>query len=966
MGMARVSSRTDPGEAQAAERLLAIVRETVAELHPQQRLHKPVSLDTALDKELGLDSLTRVELFSRIERQFDVALPERLFAEAETARDLLRAVLRAKPLLATGRAPDIERLVLPAAEAAPDSATTLLETLDWHVQTHPDRPHIRHYVDEGEGETLSYRRLEEGAIAVAAGLQQLGLSPGEPIGLMLPTGADYFFAFWGILLAGGVPAPMYPPPRPAHLEEHLRRQAGILTNCRASILITMPEAKRLSRLLRAQVETLRHVVSVRELAASSAAFQRPRVGGEAIALLQYTSGSTGNPKGVVLTHANLLANIRAMGQAVDVRADDVFVSWLPLYHDMGLIGAWLGSLYFALPLVIMPPLSFLTRPQRWLWAIHRYRGTLSSAPNFGYELCLRRLEDRDIEGLDLSCWRVAFNGAEAVIPQTVERFAERFRSYGFRPGSLMPVYGLAESSVGLAFPPVGRGALIDRIRRDAFTRTGRAIPADEADSNTLRFVACGPPLPGHQIRVVDEADREVPERVQGHVQFQGPSATGGYYRNQPETRVLFHGDWLDTGDLGYMVGGELYVTGRAKDIIIRAGRNIYPHEVEQAVGAIKGVRRDGVAVFGSPDPASGTERVVVLAETRVRSPDQRESLRLCINGVVSELIGEPPDDVVLAPPNTVPKTSSGKIRRTACRALYERGLIGKPKRKVWWQIARLSLAGLAPLGRRAARSLGEWFFASYAWGVFGLLAPIIWTAVMTLPSFAWRWRIMRGGIRLLRGATRTPLIVQGLDNLPPERKPLVLVANHASYLDGYALIAALPRPLTFIAKEEFARDPLLGEALRRIDTEFVERFDPEKGVSDTRRLARRLLEGHTLMFFAEGTFTRVPGLRPFHLGAFVAAVESGAPVVPVALRGTRSMLRSDSWFPRRGAIHITIGGPLDAAAFRNAVGGDVWKAALRVRDEARAHIVRHCGEPDLAQEAGGSSRNPGVGKMVSE
>jgi len=958
MGVARVSSRTDPNEAQAAERLLAIVRDTVAELHPQQRLHKPLSLDTALDKELGLDSLTRVELLSRIERRFDVALPERLFAEAETPRDLLRALLRAKPLLAPGLAPEIGGPVLPAAEAAPVSAATLLETLDWHVQVHPDRPHIRRYADEGEGETLSYRRLHEGARAVAAGLQQLGLSPGQPIALMLPTGSDYFFAFWGILLAGGVPAPMYPPPRLAHLEEHLRRQAGILANCRAPILITMPEAKRLSRLLRAQVETLRHVVSVQELAASSAALLTPQVGAEDIALLQYTSGSTGNPKGVVLTHANLLANIRAMGQAVDVRADDVFVSWLPLYHDMGLIGAWLGSLYFALPLVIMPPLSFLTRPQRWLWAIHRYRGTLSSAPNFGYELCLRRLEDRDIEGLDLSSWRVAFNGAEAVIPQTVERFAERFCSYGFKPGSMMPVYGLAESSVGLAFPPIGRGALIDSIRRDDFTRTGRAIPADEADSTALRFVACGLPLPGHQIRVVDAADREVPERVQGHVQFRGASATRGYYRNQPETRALFHVDWLDTGDLGYMVRGELYVTGRAKDIIIRAGRNIYPHEVEQAVGGIEGVRRDGVAVFGSPDPASGTERVIVLAETRARSPDHREALRLSINGVVTDLIGEPPDEVVLAPPNTVLKTSSGKIRRPACRALYERGLIGKPKRKVWWQIARMSLAGLGPLGRRAARNLGEWFFASYAWAMFGLVIPIIWAAVMTLPSFAWRWRIMRGGIRLLRYTTRTPLAVQGLGNLPPEGRPVVLVANHASYLDGYALIAALPRPLTFIAKAEFARDPLLGEALRRIGTEFVERFEAEKGVDDTRRLTRRLVEGRSLVFFAEGTFTRIPGLQPFHLGAFMAAVESGALVVPVALRGTRSMLRADSWFPRRGAIHITIGKPLDSAVFREAVGGDVWKAALRIRDEARAHIVRHCGEPDLAQEAGVNSRNP--------
>ncbi len=207
-----------------------------------------------------------------------------------------------------------------------------------------------------------------------------------------------------------------------------------------------------------------------------------------IALLQYTSGSTGNPKGVILTHANLLANIRTMGETIGATSNDLFVSWMPLYHDMGLIGAWLGSLYYALPLAVMSPLTFLTRPERWLWAIHRHRATLSGAPNFGYELCLRRIQDRDIEGLDLGSWRTAFNGAEPVSPDTIERFHERFARYGFRRETMYPVYGLAESSVGLAFPPLGRAPRIDRIDRETFMREGRAVPAPADDATALRRI----------------------------------------------------------------------------------------------------------------------------------------------------------------------------------------------------------------------------------------------------------------------------------------------------------------------------------------------------------------------------------------------------------------------------------------------------------------------------------------------
>ncbi|HSG11055.1 MAG TPA: AMP-binding protein, partial [Gammaproteobacteria bacterium] len=543
-------------------RLLDIIQQLVVELHPRRPPSARLTLDSALDRDLGFDSLSRVELLLRIERTFGVSLPEQLTMTVETPRDLLRAVL-------SGHAPARQVAVAPVGIVTPGKVTdvpveaaTLLDMLNWHVHNNPQRPHIFLYGENNEPETITYAALFDGALAIAAGLHAHELQPGQSVALMLPTGRDYLFSFFGILMAGGIPVPIYPPARASQLEEHLRRHAGILGNANAVFLITVPEARTVAQLLKAQVEVLRSVITPGELAAHGTAVTVPVVRAGDIAMLQYTSGSTGAPKGVVLTHADLLANIRARGEVVLVDSTDVFVSWLPLYHDMGLIGAWLGSLYYAMTLVLMSPLTFLVHPQRWLWAIHHHRGTLSAAPNFAFELCLGKLADSDIKGLDLDSWRMAFNGAEPVSPNTIRRFSQRFARYGFRTETMAPVYGLAEAAVGLAFPPPGRIPPIDRIQRDAFESSGDAVPADAVDARALEFVACGQPLPGYQIRIVDPSGRELPERQEGRLEFRGPSATSGYFRNPDATRNLFDGDWLDSGDLAYIVGGDIYLTRR--------------------------------------------------------------------------------------------------------------------------------------------------------------------------------------------------------------------------------------------------------------------------------------------------------------------------------------------------------------------------------------------------------------------
>lgn len=934
-----------------ANTLLTLIEDLVTELHADKTLSFVLSLESSLDDDLGLDSLARVELISRIEQHFNVTLPQRDFAEAESPGDLLRSIINAQGHKKTFSARQVIQRAVGKVGELPHHAATLVEVLEWHLQHNPERLHINVLDDDNEVQGLTYRQLWQGAQQVAAGLQQSGVQSGDTVAIMLPTGRDYFFSFFGILLTGAVPVPIYPPVRRSQLEDHLHRHGGILNNCVATVLITMPEAKVVARLLKSQVPSLREVVTVNDLSSVSSPYIRPAISPDDIAFLQYTSGSTGNPKGVVLTHTNLLANIRAMGEAVAATPDDVFVSWLPLYHDMGLIGAWLGSMYFAMLLVVMSPLSFLSRPERWLWAIHQYRGSLSASPNFGFEFCLLRLEDEAIAGLDLSSWRLAFNGAEPVSADSINGFIHRFQAFGFKAETMMPVYGLAESSVGLAFPPLHRKPLIDRIKRDEFSQHGQAIPAEPTDKTALQFVACGRALPGHQIRIVDIDGKDLPERRQGSLLFRGPSVTSGYYRNPEATQTLFAGDWMNSGDLAYIAEGDVFITGRNKDVIIRAGRNVYPPEVEEAVGNLDGIRKGCVVAFAARDRHFSTERLVIVAETRITDQKIQQTLKNQINQISSDLIGLPADEVVIAPPHTVLKTSSGKVRRSACRDLYEQGQLGQAPRSFWLQVMRTAAKSVLPLARRLLHEFGRRVYAVYVWTLFLILTGASWLAVMLLPTLKWRWRAAHGLARLLFFAAGIKIAVHGLDNLPPESQVSVYVANHSSYLDSFAVVAAIPRNFSFIAKHELSQKFFTSAALKRIDTKFVERFDKLRSVRDARDIASTEHLAQSLFFYPEGTFTRVTGLRNFHMGAFVTAATTGMQVVPIAIHGTRSVLRPGTWMPRRGEITFTVGKGITPAAEVVAGSGDSWTAAVNIREAAHRHILAHCGEVDLSYKS---------------
>jgi fatty-acyl-CoA synthase len=946
---------------------LASVRQLLVELGAARGLEELAARGAAahLERELGLGSLERVELMVRLGNVTGTRLADRVMAEAETVQDLFDALLHNNPSVDSAPASRgaIEVASLRTARASANAALeekirgaeSLTEILRLRGVAEPAREHIHLYGEGDELETIAFGELYGRASNVARELRRRGLEPGQTVAIMLPTCAEFFYTFAGILLAGGIPVPIYPPFRANRIAEYATRQSGILRNAESRFLITFKQAEGLARLLQPGVPSLREVLNAERLADAPAhevpdspnkwrpvEFLAHHARSEDIAFLQYTSGSTGDPKGVTLTHANLLANIRSIMAGVELDANDVAVSWLPLYHDMGLIGAWLVPLVTGVPLVVMSPLGFLSRPERWLRAIHAHRGTISPAPNFAYELCVRKIADKDIEGLDLSSWRAAFNGAEPVSADTVERFATRFEKYGFRREALLPVYGLAEATLGVAAAKFG-GYRVDHIDRRRFESEGRAVPA--ARGATLDFVSAGKPLPDVEVRIVASDGQDRGERREGRLWLRSPAATSGYYRNPDATRELIREPgWLDSGDLAYLADGEIYITGRAKDLIIKAGRNMYPHEIEAVAGRVAGVRTGCVVAFGAPDARSGTERLVVAAEVRHFAEAGRISAD--ITQAVNDAMGVPPDVVELIPPQSIPKTSSGKLRRSETRRLYLDGKLGKRAEPTWMQIGRLALRTAGPrtwaLVKRAATRAMEIVYGVYALAIFAAIVIPMWLGT----ALTWNRQL---AARMLRAGTRAMLFLAGIGvrvaggELAYEATmsgPRIFAPNHSSYVDILVTMAFLPAAVRFVVKGEVLDMPFFGTMIRRSGQLTFDRSDPQARVRQAEAVNAALERGESVAIYPEGTFTAEAGLRPFQLGAFKAAVDSGRPICPVAVRGARRILRDGTYLPRPGSVTLTFG-PL---IFPNTSSGDDWREIVRLRDEAREAIAKNSGE----------------------
>jgi acyl-CoA synthetase (AMP-forming)/AMP-acid ligase II len=533
------------------------------------------------------------------------------------------------------------------------------------------------FVDRDERERfLSWREIRRRAVEAAGAVQAAGVAPGDRVALVHPTGPEFFSAFFGTLLAGAVPVPLYPPVRAGRLDEYHRRTGRMLRAVRARLVLAEP---RVRRALGESVRIGRPELGCRTLESLGRADCRaPVVAPADLALVQFSSGTTVEPKPVALTHAAIVAQAELLNgfwpDGDGVRHSGV--SWLPLYHDMGLIGCVGPALERPATLTLLAPEAFVARPASWLRAISRHRATISPAPNFAYALCTSRIDDAELDGVDLSCWRAALNGAETVVPAVLRSFAARFARWGFRAEALTPVYGLSEAALAVTFSPLGRGARIERFDRDALAAGGRAIVAAEG----AELVSVGPPLPGFTLRVVDAQRTELPAGRVGRVEVRGPSLMRGYLDRPDLTAQALRDGWLDTGDLGFVRDGELVLTGRAKDMLLLRGRNHAPEEVEHAAQTVDGVRPScAVAVSWLPEGEAG-ERLLVFVEARRGTPASRyEAIGADCGRAVLAATGLDAARVVVLDAGTLPRTSSGKLRRQETLRRHLAGALHPPE-----------------------------------------------------------------------------------------------------------------------------------------------------------------------------------------------------------------------------------------------------------------------------------------------
>jgi fatty-acyl-CoA synthase len=522
--------------------------------------------------------------------------------------------------------------------------------------------------DAGPADRVEWVRLHADARGMAAALQARGVGPGVHVGLLGPTSRGLVTAIQAVFLAGGTVVALPLPMRLGSIEEFVEQTRRRIANADAALVVVDDD---LAPFLDPPPEQAA-LVLLDALVAEGArlgadAWIRPPDDPDRLAILQFTSGSTAAPKGVMLPDRCVGANIDAIVAGARITHADRAVSWLPLYHDMGLIGLLLAPMLQGFELVLGAPQDFLARPACWLEWISEFRGTITAGPNFSYALAARAL--RRAGELDLSSWRLALNGAETVDPNAVEAFCAAAAPFGFDAHAAYPVFGMAEATLAVTFPAVGEGMAVDAVDRHVLEHDRRAVaPAPGATPASVRRLAkLGRPLQGFELRIVDPATGAVRrEREVGELELRSPSVTPGYYRNAEATAATFDDGWLRTGDLAYLVDGELVVCGRKKDVIIVGGRNVFPEDVERAAAAVEGVRAGNVIAFGS-DRKRGRESIVVVAETRTDDPHEVHD---SVVTKVCDAVGVPPVEVVLVRPGTLPKTSSGKLQRSLCRDRY--------------------------------------------------------------------------------------------------------------------------------------------------------------------------------------------------------------------------------------------------------------------------------------------------------
>ena len=561
------------------------------------------------------------------------------------------------------------------------------------------------FVDRRESATwLGWGEVRERAEKVASSLLRLGLRPRERVALIFPTAPEFFDAFFGVLLAGGTPSPLYPPVRLGRLGEYHRRTRRMVELLDAPLVLADARVRRLLGEAVAGLGLRIGCLRLRDLPTAEAGeVPRERAPGAGdLGLVQFSSGTTVDPKPVALSHRALLSQVRLLNSfwPDTAEARHTGVSWLPLYHDMGLIGCVFAALALATDLTLIPPEHFVTRPAIWLRTLSRYGGTVSPAPNFAYGLCLRKISDAELEGVDLGCWKVALNGAEPVSIPVLRAFQERFGPFGLRPEALTPVYGLAEAALAVTFSDLKTPFRTRRFDRRRLAASGIA----REDPSGAEWVSVGRPLPETEVEIRHRVAAPGPsgpvgEGVVGRVGVRGPSLMDGYLDLPDETGRVLREGWLDTGDEGFLFREELFLTGRAKDMLLLRGRNVAPQTVEMALDEVAGSRTGcSVAVSWMPEGAESEELLLLVETEKGLGPEELRRLPAACRKAVLAATGLAADHLRLLEPGTLPRTSSGKLRRQEALRLYLAGELQPPDRVTAFGLA-------AAMGRSA------WAFA---------------------------------------------------------------------------------------------------------------------------------------------------------------------------------------------------------------------------------------------------------------
>ena len=542
---------------------------------------------------------------------------------------------------------------------------TNVHTLQERIAAGAARGHDVTFVSGDVHVTVSWQEVHADARTMAAGLQSMGVTPGDHVAILGPTSRQLVTAIQAVWLAGATVVVLPLPMRMGSLDEFVAQTRQRIHHGDISLVLADPE---LAPFITPEPgdPTL---VEFDDVDAGTVLVE-PVDDPETSAILQFTSGSTSDPKGVVLPHRAVCANLDAIAVAAELDVDDdVLVSWLPLYHDMGLVGLLTLAMTTGSRFVLGAPQDFLAAPARWMQWISRYGGTATAGPNFSYVLVARALRRaaREDARLDLSPLRVVLNGAEPIDPATVSDFVDAAGHFGMAPGAVFPAFGMAEIAIAGTFPPPGRGIVVDTVDRRVLVTERYAAPVDPGTGGSRGFARLGTAVPGLEVRIVDPATgRERLEREVGELEIRGTSVCSGYYERPELNADLFHDGWLRTGDLGYLADGELVLCGRIKDVIIVGGRNVFPEDIERACNLVDGVRAGNVIAFGV-ETAKGKEGLVIVAESKA---DDLEPVRKSVTERVRDAVGVPAKDVVLVAPGTLPKTSSGKLQRALCRDQY--------------------------------------------------------------------------------------------------------------------------------------------------------------------------------------------------------------------------------------------------------------------------------------------------------